>query len=154
MTIVIRPAESADLPLLADLWQEHMTLFAQDSRFALAENGRDRWRAGWGERMNQSDHALFCALVDDQLVGYGAGQIQPAPLGLQFDYVGVVLEMAIDAHGYYGGAGRDLVEALRRWFREHEVNQIVVAVPRNAVVDQAFWRGLGAAEWIQWLWIT
>jgi GNAT superfamily N-acetyltransferase len=153
LTTLIRLAESADLPLLADLWQAQMTLLAQDSRFALAENGRERWMTGWQIRLNQIDYGLLSALADDQLIGYAACHIQPAPLGLQFATLGVVLEMALDAHRYHGGAGRELVAALLHWFLERDVEQIIVAVPRRAVVEQAFWRGLGATEWIQWLWM-
>ncbi len=37
--------------------------------------------------------------------------------------IGLITEIALDAHGYHGGVGRALVEALRTWFKTQGVEQ-------------------------------
>jgi hypothetical protein len=67
--------------------------------------------------------------------------------------VGLITEIAIDAHGYHGGVGRKLVSALRDWFSEQGAQQTVIWTPHYDAVAQAFWRSLGAAEWVDVLWM-
>ncbi|HVU14080.1 MAG TPA: GNAT family N-acetyltransferase, partial [Phototrophicaceae bacterium] len=95
---------------------------------------------------------FFAAEREDSVIGYIVGWLQPRP-GIMPEQIGLINEMAIDAHGYYGGVGRTLVEALRGWFAERGVAQTVVWVPHYDAVAQAFWRSLGAAEWVDVLWI-
>jgi hypothetical protein len=46
-----------------------------------------------------------------------------------------------------------LVEALRAWFKTLGVEGVVVWTARNDAVGQAFWRSLGAGEWVEILWL-
>jgi hypothetical protein len=68
--------------------------------------------------------------------------------------VGFITEMAIDTHVYQGGLGRNLVQALRAWFIERDVAHTAVFAPHDLAMEQAFWRSLGAREWVDLLWMT
>ena len=95
---------------------------------------------------------FFAAERDGELVGYVVGWLQPMP-GLVPQQIGLITEIGIDAHGYHGGMGRALVSGLREWFTGQGAAQTVVWTAHYDAVSQAFWRSLGAAEWVDVLWI-
>ena len=108
--------------------------------------------AAAAEWLGDARCGFFSAENEGGLVGYIAGWLLPMP-GVTPGQIGLVTEIALDAHGYHGGAGRELVGALRRWFEGKGAGQMAVASPHYDAVAQAFWRSLGAVEWMDVLWI-
>jgi ribosomal protein S18 acetylase RimI-like enzyme len=153
-TITIRPALSDDLPALAYLWHEKMILTAQfDHHLRLAPNATAQWilaAAGW---IADADCHMLAAHHDGACVGYIIGRVQDAPPGLLPTKVGLVAELAVDAHARLGGVGRLLVDGLRNWFAEQGIEHVTAQVARRNAVEQAFWRAQGAAEWADVLWM-
>ncbi|MFW5771765.1 MAG: N-acetyltransferase family protein [Phototrophicaceae bacterium] len=148
----IRPANPTDPPHLADLWQERAVLLRQaDARTARHLPAREEWLARLDERMAAATAAVFVIEETGQPpFGYIIAEIerqQPAGPSL-----GIIREMALDAHSYHGGAGRALVAQARDWLAAQSVDRIVALVPRYHAVEQAFWRGLGASEWKDKTW--
>jgi len=144
----IRSAVLEDIPTLADLWQERRIILSQvDSRFRLLPDEREIWLVGMQEKLVSATHRIFAVENEANLVGYICGSIQPNELGL-------IEEIALDAHRYHGGLGRQLVRALQEWFKQRDIKQIIVGVPRRMAVEQAFWRSLGAKEWMDNPWKT
>jgi GNAT superfamily N-acetyltransferase len=132
------------------MWYERALLQQQRA----APNARARWAAAVDAGLKDADTGMFVAEgADGLLAGYIVGHVQLAPPGLLPERQGVVTEMAIDAHHYHGGTARALVEALRGWFAERRVEQILVMVSQRSPVEQAFWRGLGGRKWMDVLWI-
>lgn len=147
--IETRVATPADIPALVDLWHERALLL----ELPLAPDARERWSAAAHVWLDDHDIAIFVAESDGQLVGYIVGRVQPALPGLIPEWNGMITEIAIDAHQYHSGVGRLLVGVLRTWFRNRNIEQILVSVPQRSPVEQAFWRGLGAVKWMEILWI-
>lgn len=144
----IRTAVLDDLPTLADLWQERRIILSQiDPRFRLLPDEREGWLLTMQEKLISVDHPIFTVENDALLVGYICGSIQQNELGL-------IEEIALDAHRYHGGLGRQLVTMLRQWFEQRDIQRIIVGVPRRMAVEQAFWRSLGAKEWMDTTWTT
>jgi len=123
-----------------------------DRRTQPAPNARESWAAAAQTWLDDPRCALFAAERDDSLIGYIVAWVQPMP-GLVPQNIGLITEIAIDTHGYHGGVGRSLVNALRMWFKEQDVERAAVWTPRYDAVAQAFWRSLGAAEWVDVLWL-
>ena len=149
--LTIRAATVTDLSTLALLWHEKLVLQA-DHRLVPAPNARDLWieaAQGW---LDDARCGFFAAERDGDLVAYAVGWLQPMP-GVVPTHIGLITEIAIDAHGYHGGVGRSLVQALREWFAARGADQTAVWTPHYDAVSQAFWRSLGAAEWMDVLWI-
>ncbi|MEP7291782.1 MAG: GNAT family N-acetyltransferase [Chloroflexota bacterium] len=149
--LTIRATTATDLPALAHLWHEKLLLQAQ-ARTKPAPDARERWASaalGW---LGETRCGFFSAERDGEIVGYIVGWLQPMA-GVMPEQIGLISEIAIDAHGYHGGAGRELVSALRQWCASQGVTQMVVWTPHYDAVAQAFWRSLGAAEWMDVLWI-
>ena len=152
--ITVRPTIEADLPHLVHIWYEKWTLLSQaDSRVRLASDAKERWTARAQAWLASADTHMVSALSADSPIGCAVGRMMDAPPGLVPDKMGVVIDMALDGHRSYPGAARMLVGALRTWFAAHGVEQIMVWTARRQPVEQAFWRSLGAVEWMDGLWL-
>lgn len=149
--LTIRTATETDLPALAHLWHEKMLLQA-DARTTLAVNARERWLDAAKSWLSDPQCGFFAAEREGEVLGYVVGWLQSLP-GLMPEQIGMIAEIVIDGHGYHGGAGRELVSALRGWFAAHGASQTAVQTPHYDAVAQAFWRSLGATEWTDVLWI-
>lgn len=149
--LTVRAARATDLSALAHLWHEKMVLNA-DRRSAPAPDGRDAWAAAAQDWLNDQRCGFFAAEQNGVLVGYAVGWLPPMP-GVIPAQIGLITDLALDMHGYHGGAGRALVGALREWFESRGASGTAVLTPHYDAVGQAFWRSLGAAEWMDVLWI-
>jgi GNAT superfamily N-acetyltransferase len=152
--IIIRPCVSTDLSELVRLWHEQAVLQQQfDRRLQLHSDARARWleaASGW---LADAHCKLLVAVREADILGCIVGRLESASPGLMPETVGLIVEIVIDAHAHQGGLGSHLFDALRRWFDEQGVKQIIVRVPRRHPVQQAFWRAQGATEWMDILWI-
>lgn len=124
----IRAATLNDLPELAQFWQEKIVLQA-DSRYTTST---DRWvvsASAWLTKIalrhvDRRKRRSLCRLCSGL-------PTQPMP-GLAGNAVGLITELAIDAHSYQGGVGRALVDAARpgtpnaasrRWRHGHHADR-------------------------------
>lgn len=148
----IRPANPTDPTHLVELWQERAVLLRQaDSRIARHTPPREQWLARLSDLLAEPAAAVFVVEDGNQPpFGYIIAKIEQHQPGSP--RLGVIREMALDAHSYHGGAGRALVAQARDWFGPHAVDRVVALVPRYHAVEQAFWRGLGASEWKDETW--
>lgn len=149
-----RAANRSDLPSLSALWHEKAVLLAQqDRRFQLEGGARAAWEQAAGEWLENPACLLLILASGVRVVGYVIGWVQAAPPGITIRELGMITDLAVDVHEYHAGGARILVDAARRGFEARGVQQIVVSVPRRSVIEQAFWRAYGAAQWMEWLWI-
>jgi L-amino acid N-acyltransferase YncA len=145
-TMNIRVAQPDDIAALVLLWRDKRALLAQtDARFTdtpQIEKDFERW-------LQDPNCAVFVGMnAQGRIMGYVIGCL---PSGLHG--VGMVADVALEMHSYQKGLARDLLAPLRDWFAERGVRQVIAAVPRRSAVEQAFWRAMGAAEWMDLLWV-
>ncbi|MFN8529955.1 MAG: GNAT family N-acetyltransferase [Anaerolineae bacterium] len=152
--ISVRPTLLEDLPLLAAIWHEKMTILAStDRRFMPSAQMSEQWQQDAQQWLHDSSCCLLTACTSERAIGFALGTIMPKLAGFSAEQSGIVTQMAIDAHGYYGGAGRLLIDALRDWFGEKQVGRILVLSSHRYPAEQAFWRALGAVDWMDMLWL-
>lgn len=153
-TLIVRAATTTDIPALVPLWYEKTILQQQaDRRIVIAPQGREQWTAAAHEWLADPHTMLFIATDADTLAGYLVVGVRPNAPGLLPSHIGVIADIALDAHHYHAGVGRNLVEAACGWLRAHEIQHISIDVVRRHAVEQAFWRALGAREWTDRLWM-
>ena len=138
----VRKVQKDDITQLLDLWEERQVLLQQaDPRFAIHVLDRQGLEASLLNYMDHDAIRILVAVQDDQQVGFIVGEI--TAIG-----IGKISVMALDAHKYYAGVGRQLYYALKANFEEASVTRVVAIVPRFHAVEQAFWRSLGGEEFI------
>jgi len=152
--LIVRSATPADVSHLAQLWYEKTVLLQQaDPRVRMAENAHERWMAAACAWLEQPLVALLIADDDGEVAGYIVARVEPGPPGLLPEKRGVIADIAVDAHRYRPGVARRLVQAAQSWLAEQNVHEMLVNAPRRDAVAQAFWRSLGAREWMDGLWM-
>ncbi|MCC6612069.1 MAG: hypothetical protein IT320_01260 [Anaerolineae bacterium] len=148
-----RLANPDDLPLLSGIWYDKAVLLAQqDARLQLAPHARAAWEHVVAAWLDDAEVAVVVVEDAGTPCGYIVGRVQVLP-GMLHDRLGAVVDLSLDLHDYHPGAGRALVEALRLWFNQHGIDQMIVQVHRQSAIEQAFWRSLGSSRWMEWLWI-
>src|SRR5262245_23817939 len=116
-TSTVRAATPADIPALAALWYEKMVIQSQtDRRFALMPNAQSRWAEAAHRWLADASFAVLVAESDARVVGYTVGRIDSAPPGLLPERLGIIQELALDAHSYQANTGRLLLSSLKEWF--------------------------------------
>ena len=149
--LTIRATTVNDLSALSQLWYEQRVL-QLDRRLLPAANAREQWSAAAKNWLLEVRCGSFSAEDQGVIVGGIVGWLQPMP-GLAPEQIGLITELVIDTHGYHGGVGRALVAALRDWFTGQGAAQTAIWTSHADAVAQAFWRSLGATEWMDVLWI-
>ncbi|HEX2620683.1 MAG TPA: GNAT family N-acetyltransferase [Phototrophicaceae bacterium] len=136
----IRLATLNDTASLTFLRQERVVLLQQsDPRLTAPSDDFDTM-------LNDPNCRVVVGEIDDRIVGYAAGYIRQYLEHPLFPEVGLIAEMTLDAHKYYGGLGRALFLELRNRLNQTTISRMVVRVARYHAVEQAFWRSLGASE--------
>lgn len=146
--LIIRPAAETDLFELSRLWYEKAVLQEADQRFKLLPDGRAQWTAAVRRRLHDPEVATLVAESDGFIYGYIIGACQDGPPGFSPVKLCVITDMTLDLHRYHGGVGRALVEAVRAWGAAQGAGLLVAQSLHRSAVEQAFWRSLGATEWI------
>ena len=152
--LTIRVATLTDLPDLTRLWHEKMVLQQQfDRRFTLMPDAKTIWTQAVSQWLSDSNCRIETAHHNDILVGYAIGWIRPALPGMIPTYIGSIEDIVVDPHSHHGGVGRQLLDMLKEWFVERDIQNVVAYVPRLGAVEQAFWRAQGAVEWVDLMWV-
>ncbi|MBL8131162.1 MAG: hypothetical protein JNL42_04835 [Anaerolineae bacterium] len=98
--------------------------------------------------------AAFVAIDDRGFAGYIVGWEPPVGLlpsvGAR---IGLVGDLVIDMHNYRAGVARQLVGALKVEFNRRGVTRLAAFSLRHHVTGQAFWRSMGAVEWMDGFWL-
>ena len=148
--VQFRLAQHDDLPHIERLRQERWVLLCQsDGRFRQQQPGDIRaWLTSpecdlWvGAKQSEGEASALAGII-----GYVTAWHTTSPYGRLPDDMGLIDELALDAHQYHAGLGRGLVERARHELNARQKRHIIACVPRYHAVEQAFWRALGAVEW-------
>lgn len=142
----IRFATPDDTPVLTFLRDERDVLLQQAAPRLTAYPAR----LDFASVLENPEARVFVATADndDRVAGYLAAALSPITNSAAPDIrdAGFLLELALDAHRYHAGMGRALYRAASAWLQSEGKAACLIAVPRFYVVEQAFWRSLGALE--------
>ncbi len=152
--ITIRPAAPDDIPILAELWYEKKVIESQsDRRFRFQSQDIKSWSTALEGWLADSRCCVLVAQGEVEIYGYIIGWTQSNPPGIVPQRVGAVTELVVGAHSYQSGLGRTMLQPLREWFSQQGIKQIIAYVHHRQPIEQAFWRALGAKEWIDLMWM-
>lgn len=153
-SINVHLATLNDLSTLADIWYENKVLNQQsDAGLVLVQGAKDCWMEEAHQWLANPRCRIWVASRDAVLLGYLVTWLQEMPSGFSPQTVGCVTEIALDLHTPSGGAGQALLNAARDWLTNQGINSIIAHVPHRQPVQQAFWRGQGARDWVDLMWL-
>lgn len=124
----IRRATVADQPALDHLYQERLALLVQADKRIAPEDVR------W---FGREAGAVWVGDFEGVIGGY---------LSVWWEDEWLIDHMALDAHTYYPGLARALVNEARRTAAAADVTRLLTRVPVSHPVEQAFWRAIGASS--------
>jgi len=135
--VQIRQATFDDFDVLSALREERTVLLGQsDTRLLTSMQQGEAWRHFINMALDSPDYQVFLAYVDAGVVGYLIGRLQ--------GNVAIIIDVALHAHQYHGGVGRQLFREFRQSLMHTTIRRLMVQLPRFYAVEQAFWRSLGA----------
>jgi ribosomal protein S18 acetylase RimI-like enzyme len=145
--VTIRATVLADIPILSEFWYDQMAwLQHTNPRIRLAPDARHQWEMAMSRLLSQPNAIMLTSVLDDDVVGAILATILPNTPGLLPERIAQVTTLIVDIHTPHRqhGTGRYLLAALKNSLAEQHIAQLQVVVAATAVVEQAFWRGLGA----------
>ena len=149
MTGGVRPAGRRDRDRLVELWrgllEHHEPL---DPHYRVRQGSEREWRRLVDGLLRRSDAAVFVWEEDGGLLGFCTAQVETAPSLLVERSRAEITDLLVEPAARRRGIGRALVEACARWIESQGVERTTVRVASGNSEAQAFWRGLGFADFM------
>ena len=155
--MIIRTASLDDIVQLSEFWYDNIALQQQSNpRIRLLPNAQKIWVHYAGNLVLSHDVIFLCCEVEDVLVGCLIARIVDNMPGLDPPQYGLVEMLILDLHMSTGekGVGKALLSELLGRLREYNITQLQVQVGLGNVVEQVFWRGVGAKNNDQIFWMA
>jgi ribosomal protein S18 acetylase RimI-like enzyme len=145
-TVLVRRAAREDIEQIGKMWEKlvdyHVLL---DARLpGSVHNGARRYARRLYGKLDDDYSRILVAEVDRQVVGYVIGMLVDLTpdLFLQ-EESGFLADIFVEPTYRQHGIGRQLVNALARWFRERGVQHFEWHVAASNTDALAFWREVG-----------
>ncbi|GAB5490264.1 MAG: hypothetical protein Phog2KO_04790 [Phototrophicaceae bacterium] len=147
--MIIRPAEKTDISLLAEFWYDQMALYSQKQTIIrLMPDALEQWQS-YAQAILEDDTIYFLVIErDNEALGAIIGHIANNDVGLLPQKYGVIDYLILDLHSPHKrkNAVNNLLSALKERFFQQNISHMMVRVPKYSLVEQGFWRGLGASD--------
>lgn len=144
--LVIRQAVSADTAAIGQLWRKLVDYHRKLDRNlpAATQDGSERYAKRVADTLQDTYTQAFVAEQNGKVVGFVIGVIVDlVPDMFEGNMGGFLADIYVD-DAYRGqGAGRQLVEAITRWFRSRGVAHFEWNVAANNPEGRAFWESIG-----------
>ncbi|MGB1286804.1 MAG: GNAT family N-acetyltransferase [Aggregatilineales bacterium] len=154
----VRPAQSADIPHLAEYWYDNMVLLQQSQpQVRLLPDAIQHWSDAAGDWLTDETVYFLVSETDTgQLTGGIIAFQQDNTPGLSPARIAVLQDMVLDMHTKQtrGGLGRILLTALQDALKADGITQLQVTVAARVAVQQAFWRSSSATHIYDSFWMT
>lgn len=145
-TMTVRAVTFDDIPVLTEFWYDQMALASQKHpSIRLASDAEIQWRTYAESLVNDKNIAFLLAEIDNKIIACAIGRIQANNVGLHPKQIGIIEDIILDLHSPHKrkNAVTDLLKALKIYFRQMDIQYIMIHVPTFSLVEQGFWRGLG-----------
>ena len=142
--MIIRPATTADLPVLgrlgAMLMRVHYDFDVQ--RFLYPGTEPERGYASFlGTQMRDEDSVVLVAELEGQVIGYVYAAIEPLSWKELRDQAGFIHDIAVDPLARGAGVGAQLLEAAVEWLRGHGMHRVMLwTAEQNSTGQRLFER--------------
>jgi ribosomal protein S18 acetylase RimI-like enzyme len=136
MTVTIRRAELADLPLLVPLFDAYRQFYLRPPDPELAERFlRDR--------LSRDESIIFLATAADSGEGVGFTQLYPTFCSTAAAPLLVLYDLYVSPTVRGQGVGRGLMERAHQYGRDHRFQRVMLQTAHTNTVGQALYESLG-----------
>lgn len=152
-----RPMNKADLQSLSEYWYDQIVLYQLAHRhIELLPDARSVWERFAAQQIESADTFALVCEIDAEIVGGLIGQIRYNRAGLAPERYGVVEYMLVDLHTVHRREqiANTLLTPFLTYLRERAIAAVSVDMLVNALVEQGFWRGLGARKVSEQFWMA
>lgn len=147
--IIIRQAVEDDVDRIGELWKRLVThhRLLDEQLPEAAEDGDKLYAHHILNRLEDQLTRVFVAEVDGQVVGYVFGiVVDLVPEMFIAEPGGFLADIYVDEKYRGKGIGRDLVDALTKWFRARGVAYVELYVANKNDDARDFWDKIGAKD--------
>jgi ribosomal protein S18 acetylase RimI-like enzyme len=148
MSLLIRPAQAADLPgiaaLAAELVRQHHEFDAQ--RFMLIPNVAAGYARFFGGELSNPETLILAAERDSSIVGYAYARLEPRDWNALLDACGALHDIYVAEAARRQGVARRLVEAVREALHAKGAPRLVLHTASKNQGARAFFAALGFRE--------
>ena len=147
-------ASEKHIPEITKLWMEFMYFNAKIEPFDTSgDKVLTQVETHLRNKITSDDSLVLVALDDQKTVGYSISQITRMPPFSRGKTIGVIYDMAVTASHRKKGIGREMLDRIKAWFKEHEVKRIEISVVTKNTIGSSFWRDQGFQDYEQILYI-
>ena len=139
MSILIRPARTADLPVLGQLGAQLMRVHHDfdTRRFLSPGTDPDRGYAAFlGTQIEDEDCRVLVAELEGTVIGYVYAAIEPLSWKELRDEAGFIHDIVVDPAHRGGGAGSQLLDAAIEWLRSRGMPRVMLWTAEQNVGGQ------------------
>jgi GNAT superfamily N-acetyltransferase len=141
--------EEAILALVKAEMQAHVEL---DERFRLRDDASSRYAVYIRDRMRDIDSSVFVAETD-RIVGLAIGTIRKVDSFFEAQRYGYISDLMVERSVRRRGFGRALFDRAELWFRSLGIDVVRLHVAVKSDEARAFWKSIGASEFLLEAWI-
>lgn len=140
--IGIRNAEEKDIPIIIELWKEHLDYHANIDPFFERAPGAE---TGFHKYLTENlvNIGLFIAEYNIRMVGFILLEIETRPSCFVNRKYGMISDIAVTKEFRHRTIGQQLLMHSLSWFKERNINRIETRILDANPLSTAFWRSAG-----------
>ena len=148
--IEIRDAAVEDVPAIIEIWKELMDFHkGLDAFFSRSATGHERFAEFLTSNMEKKDSCVLVAADGGHIVGYCQACISKYPPVLVREKYVEIFDMAVTKKYQRQGIGRMIIDALRRWYSDKDVDRIELKYLTSNKSAEEFWTMMGFKPYLQ-----
>ena len=146
----IRKAVMEDVPAIIEIWKELMDFHKElDEFFSRSATGHERFAEFLTGNIEKEDSCVLVAADGVHLVGYCQACISKYPPVLVREKYVEVYDMAVTEKYQRQGIGRMIIDALRRWYADKDVDRIELKYLTANKSAEEFWTKMGFKPYLK-----
>lgn len=135
---------SEDIDELFELWKELMQLHqSHHAVFKTKSNSEQQLREGLLNRLKEKETKVFLYEREGEAVGMIITSVRRSAAGFKLATKGYIAEMIVSKNYRGTGAGKELVEAAKKWLSDKGADHIELQVSIKNPAAIKFWEAQG-----------
>jgi len=148
--VKIREGIMEDVPEIIEIWKELMDFHKElDAFFSRSATGHERFAEFLTSNMEKEDSCVLVAADGEHIVGYCQATISKYPPVLVREKYVEIFDMAVTKKYQRQGIGRMIIDALRRWYADKDVDRIELKYLTANKSAEEFWTKMGFKPYLK-----